>query len=109
MIVAPHAIIRYLERIEGFDVEGARQRLRPAALRTIGNAALVALLEQEEPALIARVSETMVRACADAAGSGAVSLVSAGVKYVFRGRAIVTVMRPGARIKKRKREREISM
>lgn len=99
MIIAPHAIIRYLERIEGFDVEGARQRLRPATLRTIG--------EQEEPALIARVSETMMRACADAAGSGAVSLVSGGVKYVFRGRAIVTVMRPGSRIKKKKREREI--
>jgi len=108
MIIAPHAILRYLERIEGFDVEAARQRLRPATLRTIGDAALVALLEQEEPALIARVRATMMQACADAARTGAVSLVSGGVKYAFKGGALVTVMRPGSRIKKRKREREIA-
>jgi hypothetical protein len=106
MMIAPHAILRYLERVEGFDIEAARQRLRPATVRVFSDSALVVLLEQEEPALIERVKETLMRDCADAANAGARSLVSGGVKYAFRDHALVTVMRAGSRVKRRKRERK---
>jgi hypothetical protein len=106
MMIAPHAILRYLERVEGFDIEAARRRLRPPAVRVFSDSALVVLLEQEDPAFIERVKETLMQACSDAANAGARSLVAGGVKYAFRDHALVTVMRAGSRLKRRKRERE---
>jgi hypothetical protein len=44
--------------------------------------------------------------CGDAAKAGARSLVSDGVKYAFKSHALVTVMRAGSRVKRRKRKRE---
>lgn len=104
MNIYPHAIVRYLERVEGIDIDDARKRLRPPAVRShLSDAALITLLEQESPALIASARAAIEAVCRDAADVGASRLVRGGVIYAFKAGALVTVMRADQRRRKRVR------
>lgn len=92
MMIAPHAILRYLERVEGFDIEAARRRMRTVSLVEISDARLSALLEQEDLETHARVVSTITSICEDAAAAGAATVKMNGVVDAFKGGALVTVL-----------------
>jgi hypothetical protein len=109
MQIAPHAILRYLERVERVDIEAERRRLRTASVSEISDARLSTLLEQEEPERHARVIAELTAICEPAAAAGATSVKRDGVIYAFKDGALVTVLlASNSRRKLRAMERRLS-
>lgn len=93
MIIAPHAILRYLERVRGLDTERERVRLRPKSLRGhLCDHGLVVLLEGAYPGMVEEARAELTAICSDAASAGSMHLRRDGFVFGFRNGALVTVL-----------------
>ncbi len=103
MIISAHAVLRYLERVEGYDVGDLRRRAGAAfpEAREIGDARLLDVLEQEAPGVVQKARERIEATCRVPASVGASRVARGGMHYILRGGAVATVAPSPARRWKR--------
>lgn len=93
VVVSDHALVRYLERVKGVDVEGARARLCPGATNRI----LIAHLQQSAGIDIAAARAEIVAITGVPAALGATVVARDGYPYLISDYTVTTVLPKGGR------------
>lgn len=103
MITSAHTVLRYLERVDGYDVDDLRRRAAAAfpEARGIGDTRLLEFLEQEIAGAVQKARERIEATCRVPASVGASRVALGGMHYILRSGAVVTVAPSPARGRKR--------
>lgn len=93
MIISAHAVLRYLERVDGYDVDDLRRRAGAAfpEAREIGDTRLLEFLEQEIAGAVRKARERIEATCRVPASVGASRVACGGMHYILRSGAVVTI------------------
>jgi hypothetical protein len=95
MRLTAHAILRYLERIKGIDVDAIREHyIKKFPRISKSDSLFLHWLDETAPGIINLTSREIEARCAEAADAGATHLKSSEGVFIFSDSVLLTVLTP---------------
>lgn len=93
MRLTAHAILRYLERVKGIDVDTLRAHyIKEFPRASKDDAVFLQWIGDTTPGIVDMTSREIEARCADAADAGASHLKSSDGVFIFSGGILITVL-----------------